>query len=112
MMMLMMMMMMMLMMMMMTTTFLFCTSFGDKARQEEWSMDKEELAQDLNEESRLAVNFDGKHLNKFGEIQEREPCLLTGFPDGRERLLEILKLENGNIIVKSEFHDQGDNIEN
>jgi hypothetical protein len=41
------------------------------------------------------VHADGKNGNEYGEVVERLPCMLIGFEDDVERLLEIPAIPNG-----------------
>jgi hypothetical protein len=84
--------------------FIFC-SHGNTVRESENLLEKEELADSLPN-VRTTVQFDGKRLNEHGEVVDREPCVLTGFPDGKERLLGIPKLPDskGQTVGDSAYH--------
>jgi hypothetical protein len=75
---------------------------AEDARIIEEKQDLEDLATDMPEHSQCHV--DGKRLQEGSEKWERLPCLLSGFADGRERLLEIPRIENS----KGGCHDLAD----
>jgi hypothetical protein len=65
--------------------FIFC-SHGNTACESEDFLKKEKLAELLPHIS-TTVQFDGRQLNEHGEVVDREPCVFTGFPDGKKCLL-------------------------
>ena len=55
---------------------------------------------------KTVCHYDGKEVDQRGELVERLPIVLSGFPDGEDRLLEAPIVEDGTGIVSAQkVHD-------